>query len=421
MTIAEKKETVVNSKVYITGIGPGSMDMVTPHAMRIIDGCDVLMGGRRNLELFRHLNKEEVAIGSDIEKVCQYILENMEHKEICVLATGDPGIFSISRYLKKRLETVTFEIVPGISSLQYLCGRLGTNWDDMAVISMHGRDEGNLPVVVRRNKKIAVFTGGGTSPADVCKLLMKNGFTDAVVTVGERLSYPDERIVSGMPVELSQMSFESLSLMIIENTSSKGPDRYWKYRTPGIPDSMFLRGNVPMNKEEVRTIAIAKLRLKEDSIVIDVGAGTGSVSIECALICGKGKVYAVEKEKEAVELIRMNIDKFAAENVTVIEGSAPDILQGLPAPDRVFIGGTGGNMDSIFEWIAKSTNKVRVVVNAISPESVYEALKSMEKWGYKDAELVNAAVSKGCRAGGKHIMKAMNPIYIISAEKEVME
>ncbi|HHY23200.1 MAG TPA: precorrin-6Y C5,15-methyltransferase (decarboxylating) subunit CbiT, partial [Clostridiaceae bacterium] len=209
--------------------------------------------------------------------------------------------------------------------------------------------------------------------------------------------------------------------------------------------------DVPMTKEEVRAVTISKLRLEKDSIVFDIGAGTGSVSIECGLVCRQGCVYAVEMNEAGVELIRQNIAKFNLDNVTVIQGKAPKILTNLPMPNRIFIGGTSGCMNEILDWIIKNyrrnnkannsshetsnqisdeacdeinskiKTKIRVVVNAISPETAYEALKGFEKRNFENVEIANISVSRGVRAGDKHIMKALNPVYIISAEYEYKE
>lgn len=407
--------------VHIAGVGPGNPELITPAAMGAIEACDVLIGGKRNLELFGQLKKERVTVGGDLEPVCAYIRENAGKKRIVVLATGDPGVFSIADYLRRRLPELALEVIPGISSLQYLCGRLGMSWHDMAVISLHGREDADPADAITANFRTAVFTGGGVSPGEVCRRLMERGVGDLAVTVGERLSYPEERIVSGTAGEISEMQFDSLSLMIIERGAGTAAPGEWQYKTPGIPDGLFVRGDVPMTKEEVRTISVAKLRLREDSTVLDIGAGTGSVTVECALLCARGRIFAVERDREALELIRKNLERFKTGNVLVIEGEAPECLDGLPPPDRVFVGGTGGRMDPILRWIAKNPGETRVVVNAVSPETVYEALAGLEKWGFREVELMNLAVSKGLRAGGKHVMRAQNPISIISARKAEAE
>lgn len=188
--------------------------------------------------------------------------------------------------------------------------------------------------------------------------------------------------------------------------------------TPGIPDEYFVRGNVPMTKEEIRVLSISKLRLKEDSVIWDIGAGTGSVSVETALISKKGVVYSIEKEEEGVRLINENIKKFNVENIVVVDGLAPDALLDLPSPDRVFIGGTGDKMYQIFDIV---TTKLKedgvVVVNGITLDTVYSAHRYFKQRLFTVQTIcVNVSVSK--EAGNKTMMVSQNPVYIISAKRE---
>jgi len=412
----------MGNKLYIAGIGPGARELVHPAAGRLIEGCDILIGGRRNLELFPEVCSQKVEIGNNLEEIRTLIEQNIADKKIVVLVTGDPGIYSIMDFLKSRLEEVEIEALPGISSLQYLCSKLRLSWNDAYITSFHGRRQNDFISIVRKNKKVVVFTGGTCRPENVCKMLVEGDLTHITVTVGENLSYPDERIVRGTPEDVSAMSFGNLSLMVIENDNADGRlSGVWGYETPGIPDDMFIRAEVPMTKEEVRVVSLAKLRLREDSIVYDIGAGTGSISIECALRSRGGRVYAVERNNLAVSLLQKNKERFNAGNIFVIEGEAPSVLTGLPEPDRVFIGGTGGSMREILNWIKEFGKEVRVVINTITVESTYEALTDLEKSGFEDIEVVNVAVSRGKKTGAKHLMQALNPVYVISAEKKLME
>ncbi|MCX7711629.1 MAG: precorrin-6y C5,15-methyltransferase (decarboxylating) subunit CbiE [Clostridia bacterium] len=405
-------------KLYIVGIGPGAEGYILPEAKRSIEESDVLIGGKRNLEIFKELNKEKIWIGNNLEEICQYILGNLETKSIAVVVTGDPGLYSILGFLKERLTGVPFEVIPGVSSLQYLCCKKKTNWNDLYITSLHGREQADFIDIIKSHPKVAVFTGGEAKPGKVCKKLIENGICDVQIAVGENLSYGNERIVSGPAEEIGQMDFEDLSIMLIEHGSIPvKTSGTWEYKNSSISDELFTRGNVPMTKEEVRAVSISKLRLKENCIVFDIGAGTGSVAVECALRCAKGKVYAVEKNREAIELIHENSIRFGSINLEVVEGEAPVVLTGLPEPDRVFIGGSSGNMESILEWVKSLSKAVRVVINAVTPESVYEALKGLEENNFLDIELVNISVSRGKKLGGKHLMQALNPVYIISAEK----
>jgi precorrin-6Y C5,15-methyltransferase (decarboxylating) len=412
----------MRSKFYIIGIGPGDREYILPAASRLIENSDVIIGGRRNLHTFDYLGKETVEISNNLEEVYSYILGNIDTKKIAVLVTGDPGIYSMLTYLKSRLHDVEMEAVPGISSIQYLCSRLKLNWNDMFITSLHGRRQDDIIDIIRNNKKVAIFTGGNCRPGDVCRMFMNHKLATLKIAVGENLSYRNERIVEGSVEDIAAMSFDSLSIMIVQHDGElENPKDVWMYETHGIPDGMFVRGDVPMTKEEVRSASISKLRLMKNSVVYDVGAGTGSVSIECALKCTSGKVYAVEKNSEAVKLILQNAEKFKLDNVEIIEGEAPGAFHGLPSPDRVFVGGTGGNMSEILEWLKRFNNGIRVVVNAVTIESVYEAVKSFEDKRYKNVEVVSISAARGRKVGSKHLMQAINPVYIISADKDSME
>lgn len=406
-------------KLYLIGIGPGAEEYMLPVARRVIESSDVLIGGSRNLQLFNNLDKEKMVIGNNLQEVCQYITDNLGIKKITVLASGDPGLYSIMGYLNKNLQNVDIEVISGISSLQYLCSKLKLSWNDMYITSLHGRSQDDFISKVRSSRKVCVFTGGSCGAENVCNRLVENGLGHLTVTVGENLSYPNERIITGTPEEISKRRFGSLSIMIIENNTGifNESKKVWEYEAPGIPDEVFVRGSVPMTKQEVRAVSVSKLRLCKGSTVYDIGAGTGSVTVECALRCKKGIVYAIERSRDGLELISRNVKKFKLNNVNIVEGEAPSALINLPEPDRVFIGGSGGNMEGILDWVKGTSRPVRVVANAVTVESVYEAIKGLEKRGFDNIEAVSVAVSRSRKAGSNNLMEALNTVYIISADK----
>lgn len=192
----------------------------------------------------------------------------------------------------------------------------------------------------------------------------------------------------------------------------------WQYGF-GIPDELFIRGDVPITKQEIRVLALSKMRLKPDSIIWDVGAGTGSVSVEAAVYCKQGKVFAVEKNPDAVNLLEKNLEAFELENLEIISGKAPEALCGLPKPQRIFIGGTGGKTEEVLNVAVSNLDADGIIViNAITIETVYEVQEFFKgiSWDL-DITLANIAASQ--KAGRKTLMKAHNPVYILAARRPI--
>lgn len=192
----------------------------------------------------------------------------------------------------------------------------------------------------------------------------------------------------------------------------------WEYRTPGIPDGLFARGEAPMTKEEVRAITLSKLRLRGDEIIYDIGAGTGSIAIECALLARDGKVYAIERDGEALGLIEANKDLFGVENLEVVRGEAPEALKSLPQPDRVVIGGSGGRLVEIVEAVGdKLKSGGRIVINSVTLETLHTSVEVLERLGM-EVEVTQVIIAKGEKVGGVRLFRALNPVHIIVGEKK---
>jgi len=191
----------------------------------------------------------------------------------------------------------------------------------------------------------------------------------------------------------------------------------WQYSVPGIPDSHFIRGDVPMTKEEVRSLTISKLRLKEDTKLYDIGAGTGSISIEAALFAGQGWIYAVERSREGRELIKQNADRFQTDNLEIIAGEAPAAIEELPAADRIFIGGSGGRLEEILEVCRfRLKNKGRIVINAVTVETLTAADKKLNQLDFQ-VEITGIAVTRTRKAGDYRLFDSLNQVYIITGER----
>lgn len=390
-------------KVYIVGIGTGKSELMTREACRVLEKADVIIGAGRMLEVCREFGNKPMFKSYDKYKIAEFLNEHKEYNRAAIVYSGDIGFYSGAKGMKDILSEYEINYVSGISSPVYFLNSIGIPWEDVRLVSCHGQ-EINIISEIKYNKRVCALMGSKNDISEICKRLMTFGMNDVKIIVGERLSYSDERITEGTAVDFCNKEFKSLSVVLFENNN------FENYRTGSIKDDLFIRGNVPMTKEEIRTVVIGKLHLDKNSVLYDIGAGTGSVSIEAARVCSK--VYAVEKKNEAVELIAENIIKFKADNIEVINGTAPDCIDDMPMPTHTFIGGSGGRIDEIINKIRSKNVNTRFVVTALSIETIAQMEKL--KGEYSDMEIVQLNVSRGRKTGSYNLMTAENPVYIFA-------
>ncbi len=401
----------MNQKIYLIGVGMGTPGSLTIDAANAIDACATLIGAPRLLEPYAHKSCIPLISAPDIAARAAEV-----PGPVGVLFSGDTGFFSGCKGLLPLLDRCDVEVLPGVSSLSYFSARTHIPWQDACIVSAHGRSH-NVAGDVQAHAKTFVLTGGATKAQDVCAALRDFGLDHVAVTVGERLSYPDERIVTGTPAQLAEETFDDLSVLFCLN-----PDPVFRgFSNPGIPDETFLRGEVPMTKEEVRTISLSKLRLCAHHVLWDIGAGTGSVSVEGGLSLPAGRVYAVEKNPAALDLLKKNKERFAVTNLHLVAGSAPEVLPALPAPDRVFLGGTSGSLEAILRAALEKNPSVRVVVNAVTLETLAETVRCFQSLGLVQVDIAQVAVTKTRDVGRYHMLSAQNPVWVVSGEGKADE
>ena len=393
---------------YLVGIGMGTPDHLTGEARAAFEKADCILGSGRMLDFFQNTGKP-LFDAYDPAKMLAYVQEHPEHRTIAVALSGDVGFYSGARRLISAFGNagIRTELITGISSVTYFCSRLQIPWEDVKLMSIHGRRE-NLIAAVRTHFRTFTLLGGRDNVASLCEKLEKYGFENVKLYIGERLHYPEERITEGTPAELKEKAFDSLCVAIIENPS------YMSGLRSCIPDEEFQRGDAPMTKSEVRSLSVAKLNLNRDSIAWDIGAGTGSVTIEMALAAADGEVYAIEKKPAAAALIEENARRFGTPNVEVHVGTAPEALTDLPAPTHAFIGGSSGNMKEILQLLLAKNPQVRVVINAITLETVAEANSCFKELGFTDVDITQIQAAKAKKVGPYEMMMGQNPVYIFA-------
>lgn len=376
-------------KVMLIGTGCGPVPEIR---------ADYVVGAARLLEGY-HGRKDAATRAEDIlELLLASCCENC-----AVLYSGDTGFYSGARTLLPLLRErgIEVEVRPGLSSVQVLAALLGRPWQDWTLCSAHGTDCGPVEAVCH-GKPAFFLTGGPEGPARLCRELTRAGLGDLPVTVGENLGFGGERISAMTAEECAKQTFAPLNVLLCE------PALRYPRRVTGIPDGEFLRAEgVPMTKREVRAAILSQLSVGPEDVCWDIGAGTGSVSVELALQCRA--VWAVERKPDALALAQANREKFGAWNLRLAEGSAPAALEGFPAPDAVFVGGGGVELTAILEAVRRANPKARVCVSAISLETLYAAVSEL-----KNPEVTQISVSRSRAAGALHLLLAQNPVFLVT-------
>ncbi|MGP1569354.1 MAG: precorrin-6y C5,15-methyltransferase (decarboxylating) subunit CbiE [Eubacteriales bacterium] len=412
-------------KVYIIGIGMGSPEGITVEGKLKIEESNLIIGAKRMLSAFakKHQTKCDAITSADIFEQ----IKNAENDSvISVLMSGDIGFYSGAKKLREIFvkeygnflgnDEISINYIPGISSFVYFLSKLGMPWEDVVPVSLHGRETDPLGAILAHNKVFFLTDSKDNTVKKISKKFQDAGFNDLQICVGENLSYPNERITVGTTPDFVDTDFDPLSVMYVEKTTEKTDEILQFKSTLGINDELFIRTKVPMTKEEVRTVAVSKMNLKQTDCVYDIGAGTGSVSIELALTCKNGKVYAIEIDKDAVALIKENKDKFKASNLDVIYGGAPEAMSELPKPDKAFIGGSKGNLKEIIADLLMKNPDIRIVATAVSLEAIGELTSAIKHFEFVESEVVQLSVARSKKLGNYNLMMGQNPVFIVTMQ-----
>ena len=404
--LAKLFDLKLEQKVSLVGIGMGAQKTLTLEGKQAFDEAELLIGAKRMTDA---VQKPGQAVLHEYrsDRIVEYIKAHPEYRTVAIALSGDVGFYSGAKKLVDLLGEEV-QVICGISSVVYFMAKIGLSWDDAKIVSAHGR-KCNLVSLIRHNRKVFSILGTEDGVAALASKLVYYGMGDVTLYVGENLSYENEKIFHDKAANLTEYRGDALSVVTAYNENTRAFSA-----VHGICDEEFLRGKAPMTKEEVRTVSLSKLRLGEDSVCYDVGAGTGSVSIEMALRAWNGEVYAIEKKEDALALLKENKQKFAADNLTIVPGTAPEAMTELPVPTHAFIGGSSGNMNAIVKLLLEKNPKVRIVINCITLETVTEAMNAIRDFDLTDVDIVQLGAARSKSIGRYHMMMGENPIYIIS-------
>ncbi|MGN0163283.1 MAG: precorrin-6y C5,15-methyltransferase (decarboxylating) subunit CbiE [Candidatus Ornithomonoglobus sp.] len=404
-------------KVYLIGIGMGDNKTLTAEAARAMEDAEIFIGAERMFEAVKAYDKPKYKAYKP-DEIEEYLLKSTAGTA-AVLLSGDISFYSGAKGLTEKLKAYEIVHIPGISSYSYMCAKLGIAVTDTELVSLHGPqtdyfNKKSICNIVRDSKYTFALLN---EPKDINSLITQLGsykLNDCIIHIGSRLGYEDEMLcetgVSYM-FDAEREEIKAPVSVIIENPSPKN------LLGRHIKDDEFIRDKVPMTKEDIRALCISRLALDRDSVLYDIGAGTGSIAVEASLTSHDIKVYAVEKKSEGYVLINQNRCKFGCDNVFLINGEAPEALECLPAPTHVFIGGSDRRLKEIVECVIRKNPAVKIVINTIALNSAAEVMRVIEELDL-DSEIISVNIAKSKKVRGYDMMMGQNPVYIFTLTKK---
>ena len=398
--------------IYLIGAGIEGREGFSAKALEIITKAGLLVGRQRHLDRFSDFTGEKVVL-PELPGLLQLLQKT--DKTAVVLASGDPNFFGVGRFLLRNLPKERIEIFANVTSMQYAFARIKEPWDDAIFLSVHGRGMDPSIDKIVSSEKACILTDKVNTPAAIAREMLDRGADGYEAWLCEDLGLPEEKFTRTDLKGLLSIQASDLNLLILI--------RRWEpplaqYPLIGIEDDQFATIKKLITKQEVRAVTLAKLQLQNDLVLWDIGAGSGSVSIEASNLIPNGKLFAIEKNQQCVSYLRENLKKFCARNVKLIEAEAPEGLENLPDPDRVFIGGAGGNLEEIISEVNRRLkSRGVVVINAVTLDTLSKSVELLEYHGY-EVEAVCVNISRTRPLTEYKLFEALNPIYVITAWKE---
>jgi precorrin-6Y C5,15-methyltransferase (decarboxylating) len=400
----------MTAPILVVGLTGAGRETLPADLIRRILAADILIGGARHLQQFPDFPGERLTIGRETESIVARARQGWQQEaHVVVLASGDPLWYGIGATLRKALPPEALEIIPAPASFQLAFAALAEPWHDAALLSAHGRALDGVVGRALAAPKAAILTDHRHTPAVVAKALIEAGFTaDACCAVCENLGARDQRIVRlALGDLLDHADFAPLNVLVVWNDAPVQP------HAPGLPDETFLTHGGQLTKREVRLLSLGELALMANEVLWDIGAGSGSVSIEAARSQPTARVYAVERRAEFCAYIRQNRERLRAFNVNLIEGSAPEACVALPTPNAVFIGGSGGELAHLIEQACtRLQTGGRLVVNLVTLEHLQLVRKCLP-----DARVTLAQFSRGEPIQESLRLAALNPVFVVAWTK----
>ncbi len=411
--VPHNKKTLV-----LAGLGTGDFKLLTQEVINALWNADVIFGASSVLD---NMGLKEMNLKAEFvpyytpSQISEYLSYHPEYEKPVAVFSGDVGFYSGAMSFYREEQSLPFAIkaLNGISSVAYFAAKLKKSWQDWKMISCHGRHSDYINAF--RKHKAVILIVSDVKQVNVIGKNIEDAVTNGIlcpvrIYVGYQLSHADEYVRQVSALELQALTEDGLYIFLVEHDEIVA-SRIVNF---GLDDSSFIRTKVPMTKRDVRTLILARLALSEDSVLYDIGCGTGSVTVESARICTEGFVYAFDCNQEAVSLTEQNCRKFFLGNVKVLHGNAPECLEDIPAPSHVFIGGSNGSVAEIMKSVLKKNPCAKIVLTAVTIETLCDIKKALKELDVSDVDITQVSISRAEPVGSYHLMKAQNPVFIVS-------
>jgi precorrin-6Y C5,15-methyltransferase (decarboxylating) len=405
-------------KIHIIGVGSDGLAGLTAHARTLLTGADLVLGSENTLDRLPELRAERHAIGPDLQEVVRTLESSLGKKRMVIVASGDPLFYGVARYLCDRLGKDRFEVLPHVSSMQLAFARIKESWEEAFLTNLATHSLGSVLDRIRTAEIVGLFTTEHEDPPRIARELLARGLDYFRAYVCENLGAPDERVTQGELVEIKEMEFAPLNVLILKRKPGRPdlPAATSRFRRFGNPDDVFAQSRPKsglITQAEVRALALAQMDVQPGSVVWDIGAGSGAVAIEAAQLAQPGMVYAVEQDAADYHLISANAETFGVHNLKPIHGTAPAVFAGLPAPDAIFVGGTGHEVSRLLEAAFGALRPGgRLVVNVATLEAlsaIYATLKKLAS----PVQVLLVSVARGTEQFETLRFDAVNPTFLL--------
>lgn len=395
-------------KLVMVGGGGGTEEYMLPIARKVLEKMDCVYASKRLLLGLHVKNGRPI---HNLSVFLEKIPQHLEKESVGIIVSGDPLLYSLYRTITIRYPSISIDVIPGVGSLQLLAAAFGLTMEESKICSMHGREfhAGKIAYTVSRYPVTFFFCSKVHGPREIAKALMQYGLGETMLYVGADLTYPEQKLWHGNIKSYGERENPALCVAAVKN-----PEPRELVLPALLPDSAFIRNASPMTKEEIRAVILSKMRLHPGDVVWDLGAGTGSISVECARMCPYGQVYAVEYKAAALEVLKKNRALFSLEHLHIVAGKAEEKMGTLPVADCVFIGGSGGALAEIIAYICSLPKKIRLVISAVTLETQSLLLPLLTE--KENLEVVQIAVSSVKSVGNYHMLEGNHPITIYSFE-----